>query len=246
VDSRVTAQFPQHNATTVTLWNDVLAGFEMSTVLKGNASDLIGDLLVRTLEMYPINNTHVGIRDFNITVGVINPLGKNSPIDIQRVTMRSNLLGQVNGQLLTLGQAIVSPVSITNGSNPTINISIPSAFLVFPQDSSSPLITTTAATRQDSNKGTPGWSNFAAFIEEFMNQPNVTMTLNGTTDALSDTVLGQLSLTNLRVNTSTTFAGTYPSCSIYTVIHLALIAPSTLNFRFGWLERVGDSVICAS
>jgi len=164
------------NATTLYLFNEGLKTVSLETVLPGYQSSLVSGLEFLSMSIVPIDNFRVSM-SADVLVGIVSPLGPNSPCDIQTVSMAVSLYdGSSN-----LGLLVTPPVTVTDGANPTILVSL-TGELFFYGDG----------------------SNFAAFVEKFIQQPSVTLRLTGTADVVTDTALGMLSLKGLPISETAT------------------------------------------
>ena len=186
--STVVSATAASNASTLPLFNTALQGLTISPTLQGLTKAVIAALDFTSLSMNPIDNTQVGLGG-NALISIYNPLGSNSPIGIQTAAMNVQLISNN----LVLGTLSTPPLAVVNGSHPVISLAL-AANLVFYEDG----------------------SNFISFVEAFLQNPSVELSLVGTSNVVANTAIGQFSLTNIPVNQVVTLTGinNFPSISI--------------------------------
>jgi len=120
IDTNVTA-ISLNPATTIELFNYAMEGLELNTVLNGDAIALITGLTFNDALITPITTLRLTMR-MSVNVTMSNPLGPNSPLDINWI----NMTVQLRYKNSTIGTAVTGVTKIpkpnTVNGNSTITI----------------------------------------------------------------------------------------------------------------------------
>eukprot|EP00004_Rigifila_ramosa_P020511 TRINITY_DN5328_c0_g2_i1.p1 TRINITY_DN5328_c0_g2~~TRINITY_DN5328_c0_g2_i1.p1 ORF type:complete len:1056 (-),score=252.08 TRINITY_DN5328_c0_g2_i1:160-3093(-) len=151
----------------------------LTTTLTGTNQPIVGAIRFDYMLLTPVDNDTVTIF-VDAIVPILNPLGANSPINVTQTTLRASMA--YGGIILGSFETPLLPIS--NGTQPELNVAF-------------------TATVALAGGGTP----FAAFVTAFLQNPSVSLELNGNMDVLFDSALGVLNFHQLPFTSTVTLQG---------------------------------------
>ena len=232
------------------LYQPVVSALALSAQLAGSSAPLISSIVVDGMFLQPISNEAVGV-GLNATISVANPLGADSPIEVNSIALNCSLEGE--GQLL--GDLVV-PTTVVSavtrgwawravGAGDDDDGVPPVAIVNISLQLSATLALQTTNTR------------FADFVLSFLQRSSVTLGLvSNSTSALSidlGCALGALSVAlPIESRTSVEGIGGFPSVAlegfaisgqrgraILTDLNVSLFNPSPAAFPLGETATLG-------
>ena len=174
------------DASSIPLFNAGLQGLNLSTTVPGNQLNLVRTMTFQSMRLVPSASDLTAAIDVGLVVTINSPLGPNSPLQLQTMSIDSVLmyLGQPVGELVS-GVAAVTPVYTGNAT----------ATDTF----------TANLTGQLRLLGDGGV--YEQFVAQLVPATSLKVTVTGTTNITTQYVLGNLSATALPVTAESTLPG---------------------------------------
>lgn len=167
-------------ASPLSIVSDAMQGLNISALLpSGSGVDIITSMSFTSLSMNPIDNTHLHLAA-DVVVDITSPLGDDGLLLFQTLTLSANLLSSAGN---VFGTITNTPVTVIDSNSTTIICTIVDTVLIVDDVS------------------------FGTFMQAFIAEDTVELTVEGVADCTVETSLGLLSLTGIAVTSPVLIQG---------------------------------------
>lgn len=143
---------------TISVFSDVFKGIQLSAEFSQGPQRLLNSMSIDSLFMTPLNETDTSLF-LNTTVGIQNPLGTHSWINVKKTNLVVDAYNARDGS--HVGTIVTGGATVENGWEPVIHVN----------------------TSADLKINPTGWDSF---MDELLNSDSVTMHLEGKAWAIAD------------------------------------------------------------
>lgn len=118
------------NTSSIELFSAALHGLELTTELAGDAMQLLNTVEFKSMHVKPVDNTSL-LLSGELLVGINNPLGSESPINILTVSMEVAMLDESGNEL---GTFHTDRLPVHDGDQPVVRMSLTDVIMTLNDD----------------------------------------------------------------------------------------------------------------